>query len=88
MFTGELRLNYLVITISRHPMIQLQHYNINIGILSQMVRNSTRVAKQLLNADETPITDRALTPVSMIHLLQLLNRVLHLRDVSFFWVNI
>ena len=53
-----------------------------------MVRNSTRVAKQLLNADETPITDRALTPVSMIHLLQLLNRVLHLRDVSFFWVNI
>ena len=49
-----------------------------------MVRNSTRVAKQLLNADATPITDKALTSASMIHLIQMLISVLHLRDVSLF----
>ena len=52
-----------------------------------MVRNSTRVAKQLLNADETPITDRALSPVSMIHLLQLFNRVLHYGSIFKIWVR-
>ena len=47
-----------------------------------LMRNSMRISKQLLNAGETPITDQALTPVSMIHLIRMLIRVLHLQIVT------
>ena len=50
-----------------------------------MVRNSTRLAKQLLNVGEAPITDTARSPESIIHLIQLLIRLLHQCVVFLFW---
>ena len=53
--------------------------------MSQMVRNSTRLAKQLLNVGGAPITDTARSSVSIIHLIQLLIRLLHKCVVFLFW---